>query len=114
VTPRVIVPIYAAGFAAVSLLLDHSFTSIVYFYVPALLLFLVAAWERAVHSRSAGWSLIAMGLLTSAGAAILQQVKLAIHPVYFDHNAVYHVVQSIAVLFLYFGWRRGPTLLAAL
>lgn len=105
---RVLVTTYAIGFAVVALLLDHSFTSIVYFYVPALLLLLIAAGERAVHSRSAGWSLIATGLLTSAGAAILQQLKLAIHPVYFDHNAVYHVVQSIAVLFLYFGWRRTP------
>jgi hypothetical protein len=104
---RVIVTVYAAGFAVVALLLDHSFTSIVYFYLPALLLLLLAAGERAIRSRSAGWSLIATGLLTSAGAAILQQMKLAVHPVYFDHNAVYHVVQSIAVLFLYFGWRRA-------
>jgi hypothetical protein len=104
---RAIVAAYAAGFVVVALLLSHAFTSIVYFYVPALLLLLIAAWQQAVHHRSVGWLLIATGLLTSAGAAILQQVKVAVHPVYFDHNAVYHVVQSIAVLFLYLGWRRA-------
>jgi hypothetical protein len=104
---RVIVAAYATGFAVVALLLNHSFTGIVYFYVPALLLLLISAWQQAVHNRSVGWLLIATGLLTSAGAAILQQAKVAVHPVYFDHNAVYHVVQSIAVLFLYLGWRRA-------
>jgi hypothetical protein len=49
----------------------------------------------------------------SAGAAMVQQARLAIHPVYFDHNAVYHVVQSIAVLFLYFGWRRASVIAEA-
>lgn len=111
VAHRAVIAVYAAGFAGVALLVDQSFTSIVYFYVPALLLLLVATSAQAIHSRGAGWSLIAIGLLTSAGAATLQQAKLAIHPVYFDHNAVYHVVQSIAVLFLYFGWRRAPGIL---
>jgi hypothetical protein len=103
---KYLVRTYAIAFAAVALLLDHSFTGIVYFYVPALFLLLVAAWRQAIGSRSAGWTLIATGLLLSGVAAILQQARIAIHPVYFDHNAVYHVVQSIAVLLLYFGWRR--------
>jgi hypothetical protein len=108
VTLRYIVMIYAAAFAAVALLLDRSFTSIVYFYVPALLLLLVAAAWRAISGRSTGWILVAAGLLMSVGAAVLQQARVAIHPVYFDHNAVYHVVQGIAILFLYVGWRRAP------
>ncbi len=110
---RGIVVTYAASFATVSLLLDHSFSSIVYFYLPALLLLLAATGRQAIRSRSAGWTLIVTGLLMSAGAAMLQQARLAIHPVYFDHNAVYHVVQSIAVLFLYFGWRRASVIAEA-
>jgi hypothetical protein len=45
---KYIVRTYAIAFAAVALLLDHSFTSIVYFYVPALLLLLVAAGRQAI------------------------------------------------------------------
>jgi uncharacterized protein DUF6962 len=105
---RSVVLTYAAGFAAVALLLDDSFTRIVYFYVPTLILLLLASARQAVRGRNAGWTLILTGLLLSAGAAMLQQARVALHPVYFDHNALYHLVQSIAIVFLYFGWRRAP------
>jgi hypothetical protein len=110
-SPRVrrsVVVVYTAGFVAVVLLVDESFTSIVRFYVPALVLLLLAAAYRAANTRSAGWIMIAGGLLLSAGAAVLQQARILIHPVYFDHNAVYHVVQGVAVVFLYLGFRRAP------
>jgi hypothetical protein len=103
---RALALIYSIGFAAVALMVDQSFRSIVCFYVPALLLLLVAAAREAIRNRSAGWGPIALGLLISAGAAVLQQLRVSIHPVYFDHNAVYHVVQVVALLVLYLGWRR--------
>jgi hypothetical protein len=106
---RLLVATYAVGFAVVVLLVHESFSSIVYFYAPALILLLIAAGQEAFRSRDSGWALITIGLIMSAGAASLQQAKVAVHPVYFDHNAVYHVVQAIALLFLYFGWRRAPT-----
>jgi hypothetical protein len=105
---RAIVATYAASFTVVVLLVDESFSSIVYFYTPALILLLIAAGEQAIRSRDTGWTLIAIGLIMSAVAAVLQQARVAIHPIYFDHNAVYHVVQGIALVFLYFGWGRAP------
>ena len=105
---RSIVATYAVVFAVVVLLVHESFSSIVYFYTPALVLLLIAAGQEALRSRDTGWTLIAIGLIMSAGAAMLQQAKVVVHPVYFDHNAVYHVVQAIALVFLYFGWRRAP------
>ena len=105
---RSIVATYAAGFAVVVLLVDESFTSIVRFYLPPLILLLIAAGHQAIRTRNAGWSRIALGLIISVGAALLQQAKVAIHSLYFDHNAVYHVVQSVAIVFLYLGFRRAP------
>ena len=105
---RSLVLVYSGAFAAVVMLLDDSFTSIVQFYVPTLGLFLLAAAQQAVRSQSVGWRLILCGLLLSVTAALLQQARVALHPVYFDHNAVYHVVQAVAVIFLYLGWRRAP------
>jgi hypothetical protein len=98
---------YAAGFAAVVLLVDESFSSIVRFYVPALLLFLAGAGLQAVRSGS-GWSWIIAGLLVSVGAALMQQAEVSLDPRYFDHNAVYHVLQSIALVILYHGFRDLP------
>jgi hypothetical protein len=97
--------VYAAAFAAVVLLVDESFGSIVRFYVPALLLFLLGAMVRAIRDRG-GWISIALGLGLSAVAALLQQLQVALHPVYFDHNAVYHMVQAAALVMLYAGFRR--------
>ena len=105
---RAIVAVYSVAFAGVVLLVDESFTSIVRFYVPSLVLLLIGAGLQAMRSRSAGWGMIAAGLLMSAGAAVLQQAGVAIHPDYFDHNAVYHVLQGIALVLLYFGFRMIP------
>ena len=105
---RSLVAVYAAAFAVVVLLVDESFSSIVRFYVPPLLLFLVAAVRQAIRDGSAAWTLIAAAFTVSAGAAVLQQTEVSIHPVYFDHNAVYHVVQAVAVVLLYLGFQRSP------
>lgn len=105
---RTIVIAYAAGFAAVVLLVDESFSSVVRFYAPALVLILTAALLQAARTRNAGWRLIAAGFAISTGAAFLQQEEVSIHPIYFDHNAVYHVLQGIALVLLYLGFRRAP------
>jgi hypothetical protein len=102
---RLVVAAYAAVFAAVVLLVDESFGSIVRFYAPALLIFLVGAVARATRDPG-GWVSIALGLALSAGAALLQQLEIAPHPVYFDHNALYHLVQAVALVLLYAGFRR--------
>jgi hypothetical protein len=105
---RAFVAVYASSFAVVALLVGDSFSSIVRFYAPALILALGAAALEAVRTRSEGWTLMAAGFTTSVGAALLQQAKVAIHPVYFDHNAVYHVVQGGALVLLYRGFWRAP------
>jgi hypothetical protein len=93
-----IILIYCLGFALVILVVDESFSTVVKLYTPTLVLaFIAAAADRR--------PLIASGLLLSAIAALLQQAHVALHPVYFDHNAVYHVVQAAALVILYFGFR---------
>ncbi len=109
---RTIVAGYAIVFVAVVLLVDESFSTIVRFYGPVLLLFLLAALGQAIRTRSGGWTLIAAAFICSALAAVLQQAHVSLHPVYFDHNALYHVVQGVAVVLLYFGFRSAPDALA--
>lgn len=105
---RGIVAAYVAAFAAVVLVVDESFSSIVRFYAPALLLFLLAAVREAIQARSAGWTLIAVAFTISAAAALLQQARVSIHATYFDHNALYHAVQGVGIVLLYVGFRRVP------
>ena len=106
---RTIVALYCAVFVAVVLFIDASFSAIVLLYGPTLGLGLAAAGFEAIRTRSRGWALVALGLTVSAAAALLQQTRVALHPVYFDHNAVYHVVQGAAVVLLYWGFHeRSP------
>ena len=99
---------YGVSFTVVVLFVRESFGSIVYFYFPVLLLLLVAAGRQGLVRRTPGWTMIAAGLMVSAVAAVLQQSGVSIHPIYFDHNAVYHVVQALALIFIYQGWKRAP------
>jgi hypothetical protein len=100
--------VYCVAFAAVALLVDDSFTGIVRFYGPVLILVLIAAAVQAARTRSVPWALIAGGFAISIVAALLQQAGVSIHPRYFNHNAVYHVVQGIALVLLYYGFLRAP------
>ena len=39
-------------------------------------------------------------------AALIQQLRVALHPVYFNHNALYHVLQAIALDLVFLASRR--------
>jgi hypothetical protein len=110
---RAIVLAYCTVFLGIVLFIDESFSAIVLLYGPTLVLGLAAAAFEAIRTRSRGWVLVALGLTVSAAAALLQRTRVALHPVYFDHNAVYHVVQGAAVALLYLGFHERRTAPAA-
>lgn len=56
--------------------------------------FLLHWWRR---SRSPAAALGALGLLLSIAGAVLRQARLGIHPVWFNHNDLYHLIQAGAL-----------------
>lgn len=99
---------YSLVFAAAVAFLDVSFRNIVRFYAPVLLATVGVTTLEAARTGSRAWILIAFGLALSGIAAVLQQAGVALHATYFDHNAVYHVIQAAALIVLYAGFaRRG-------
>jgi hypothetical protein len=107
-TRRAITTVYCLTSIAVVLFVDASFATIVWLYGPVLLVALAAAVLQAARSGSKAWALIAAGLALSALAALAQRLGVALHATYFDHNAVYHVIQAAALIALYAGFvRRG-------
>ena len=112
VVRRALVAIYAAACVALVLFVDESFGMIVRFYAPVLLLTIGVTAREALRSRDIAWRWVAGGLVVSALAALAQQRRVALHPAYFDHNALYHVIQAAALVLLYVGFarNRGATL----
>jgi hypothetical protein len=95
-------------YAIIVLTVSTSFFVAVLMYLPATLFMLVAIVDayRRSPTRAEAYGIAGL-VLTLIGAAI-QQLRIAIHPVYFNHNALYHVVQAIA-LFLIFLAARSVT-----
>ena len=103
---RGLVALYAAVFAVVVLFVDDSYGTIVRFYAPTLILFLIAALRQAMRKTGPGWGLLAISFVISIAAAVLQQMRIGVHPDYLDHNALYHVLQGIALVLLFRGFAR--------
>jgi len=106
---RTVTAAYGIAFAGTVLLVDESYRTIVCFYAPVVLVFLVVAGRQALRSRSAGWTMIAASFALSLLAAAVQQARVSVHPEYFDHNALYHVLQGIALVLLYRGFLGAAT-----
>ena len=107
---QLLVAAYCVTFAYVVLFVDESYGTIVRFYAPTLILFLIAAVREALRQQTRAWWLLSAAFALSIVAALLQQMKVALHLIYFDHNALYHVLQGIALVLLYFGFRRATSL----
>jgi hypothetical protein len=100
-----IVATLTAAYAAVILFLTDAFWVAVAGYLPAAA-FLLAGFLRAAVREGAWWARLgACGLVLSFAAAAIQQLRIAIHPVYFNHNALYHVVQAVALALLFMASR---------
>lgn len=90
---------------ALVLAVNQAFVMAIVFYLPAVVYLTVrfALVYRRRPSRSRLEALIGFGLTYAAAAIQLLQIPL--HPVWFDHNALYHVVQAVAFVLLFRGVR---------
>jgi hypothetical protein len=98
------------AYCAVVLFVRRDFRIAILDYVPALV-FLGVAFFLAYHRRKMPILLIGfVGVCTMLFAAAAQQAKIGIHPVYFDHNALYHVLQGIALFMVFLAGRESSRL----
>jgi uncharacterized protein DUF6962 len=94
-----------ALYAAVIVFVTDEFWVAVAGYLPAAA-FLLAGFVRAAARGRTSWARLgAWGLVLSFGAAAIQQLRIALHPVYFNHNALYHLVQAVALALLFMASR---------
>jgi hypothetical protein len=85
----------------VVLFISRQFVIAIVAYLPAtvfLFIAVVLAYRRR-RNPALAWGVAGLAL-TFVGAAV-QQLKLAVHPVYLDHNTLYHVIQFAAFWMIY-------------
>jgi hypothetical protein len=70
---------------------------------------LVGLLRHALRVPQSGAVWAAAGLLISVTASVLQQRRLAVHPIHFDHNATYHLFLIPALGLFYAGNLRIAT-----
>ena len=94
------------AYAFVVLLLTASFRIAILNYLPAVLFLLIAFTAVYRREKNRSFLIAACGLVLTFTAALFQQFELGIHRVYFNYNAVYHVLQAVALLLIFLGGRR--------
>jgi hypothetical protein len=84
---------------------SNAFLVAIVHYLPAVVFLLaVFAW-RYVRDREALYAWGLASLLLTLAAAGVQQARIGVHPVLFDHNALYHLIQAAALLLLFIAAR---------
>lgn len=93
-----------AAYVAVVAFVDRRFGVAIAFYLPAAI-FLLVAFRLAPRRGHARANAGAWGLGLTFVAAAVQQRRVALHPQYFDHNALYHVIQAAGLYLVFRGAR---------
>ena len=92
-------------FAAIVVFVTDAFRVAVINHLPATI-FLIVAYAMAY--RAAPEPAVALGLaglVLTIVAGLVQRLKAAVHPVYFTHNAVFHVLHGIALFLIFLSGR---------
>lgn len=93
------------GYCIIVLTVRNTFAVAIIHYLPAVFFLLYAFASSYFRSRQPYLLAGLTGLSLMLVAAGVQQLGIALHPVYFDHNALYHLIQAVAVLMLFLSAR---------
>ena len=90
-------------YAFVVLFVNRLFLVAIATYLPAAVFLLVVMILMYRRMPNRPLALTIAGLLLTFVAAGIQQAGIAVHPVYFNHNALYHVIQGVALFLIWVG-----------
>ena len=92
-------------YCATVLLYSQEFYITVANYLPPTLLLLMIFHKLHRHMRIRELRIGTIGLVLTFVAAGVQLGRIALHPIYFNHNAVYHVIQAVALFMIFWAAR---------
>jgi hypothetical protein len=101
----VVAALQFVGYSAVVLSGQQGFVVAVINYLPAALFLLGAVlWARR-RDPELRLGPAACGLVLTFVAAGIQRLGIGLHPQYFNHNALYHLVQALGLALIFLGCR---------
>lgn len=97
----VVITMVAVAYAITVAVVSDDFRIAIAHYLPPTL-FLLFAFAVA-YRRDRRLPLLAgvIGMMLTLVAAYVQQRKIALHPIYFNHNALYHAIQAAGLALMY-------------
>jgi hypothetical protein len=94
-----------AAYIVVIVFVSRTFVVAIIHYLPATI-FLLVSFVVAYRRRPEAFLMFGiLGMLLTFVAAGIQQGGIDLHPVYFNHNALYHLVQGIALALIFLAAR---------
>ena len=93
------------GYAFVVVLVTDGFAVAIVAYAPVTLVLLGVFVARFLATRARSALLGALGLIVLLAGSWLQWRRVALHPIYFTHNALYHVIEMGALVLIQAGAR---------
>jgi len=99
VAPALVVGLIA--YIAVVLFLSQDIVVAILGYMPASVFLLIILTLVYFDVRRREVLLGVVGVLLTFVAAAVQQLGIGVHPSYFNHNALYHVIQAVALYMLF-------------
>jgi len=85
---------------------DSKFEVAIINYAPPTLFLLVCLMIAYFKKKENPILLGIYGILLTFGAALIQQLQISLHQIYFNYNAFYHFVQGIALIMIFFALRK--------
>jgi hypothetical protein len=89
-------------YCSVIILVNNEFYVAIAFYLPASAAMLLAlVW---VFFKIRRWFVFfgISGMLITFIASAIQQLGISIHPIWLDHNVIYHLLMAIAIMLLFY------------
>lgn len=93
------------AYAALVIFVTQDFLLALAAAVPPVLLLILALLGLMRRAPRPGLGLVVLGLGLNLLAGVQQQLQIAIHPVWFNHNALFHVIEMLAFWLIYRGSR---------
>jgi hypothetical protein len=98
---QILALVVAAIYTLIVIAVDDRFWIAVLHYLPPTLVMLLAFAVAMARNRSPAAAAGLSGMVLTLVAAAVQQRGIALHPVYFNHNALYHAIQAVALWLIY-------------